>query len=168
MLGVERDAGAGWDNQTQLLLEEALLLAVRAHRGQKDKGGTPYALHPLRLMLSLAEPVEMIAAVLHDAVEDGDLTLEELRSTGFPDEVVCALDALTRRPEESYAEYLARVRENAVAVRVKVADLRHNLDESRVSNPTNRDRERWEKYRRAFVGLAGSSEGHAGRQKFPP
>lgn len=104
----------------------------------------------------MAEPVEMIAAVLHDAIEDGDLSLEELRSRGFPDEIVCALDALTRRPEEPYVEYLARVRENALAVRVKLADLRDNLDESRVPNPTDRDRERWEKYRRALAELAGS------------
>lgn len=151
-----------WDGRTQALFEEALLLAVTAHRGQKDKGGAPYVLHPLRVMLSLGEPAEMIAAVLHDTVEDGGLTLEELRRKGFPDEVVCALDALTRRPGESYADYLGRVRENPIAMRVKVADLEDNLDESRIPNPTDRDRERWEEYRRALAELVGSGEVHGG------
>lgn len=148
-----RDVRSSWDRQTQSLLEQALLLAVRTHRGQEDKGGAPYILHPLRVMLSVGKPVEMIAAVLHDAIEDGDLTLEELKGAGFPDEVISVLDALTRRLGESYSEYLDRVRENPTAVRVKVADLKDNLDESRIPNPTDRDLERFEKYRWALAKL---------------
>lgn len=144
-----------WDDRARVLLEEAVLLAAGAHRGQRDKGGAPYVLHPLRVMLSLSEPVEMIAAVLHDALEDGGLSLEELRSRGFPDEVLRALEALTRRLGEPYAEYLGRVREDPVAVKVKVADLKDNLHETRIPNPTEKDRERWEKYRRALAWLDG-------------
>jgi len=156
--------GDGWEKDKQVLLEQALFLALKVHRGQTDKGGAPYILHPLRVMLSLDEPEEMIAAALHDTLEDGGLSLEELRHRGFPDEVVRALDALTRRPGESYSEYLGRVRENPTAVRVKVADLRDNLDESRIPNPTDRDRERGEKYREALAELVGSSDPGRRRQ----
>ncbi|MEW6048784.1 MAG: HD domain-containing protein [Bacillota bacterium] len=148
-----RDARSNWNSQEQALLDEALLLAVRAHRGQKDKGGAPYILHPLRVMLSLGEPSEMVAAVLHDAIEDGNVSAEQLRGKGFPEEVVRALDALTRRPGEDYGEYLVRVKANPLALRVKVADLRDNLDESRIPDRTEEDLRRWEKYRRALQEL---------------
>jgi len=143
----------------QLLLESAIVLAVGTHRGQEDKGGAPYILHPLRVMLSLRGPLEMIVGVLHDVVEDGGVTLDRLRRAGYPDRVVEALDALTRRPEESCDVYLARVKANPLALQVKLADLHDNLDESRIAEPTEKDRRRWEKYRRALAELEGRSVG---------
>ncbi len=144
----------GWESQClQALVESAIVLAVDVHQGQKDKGGVPYILHPLRVMLSLRHPMEIIAGVLHDVIEDGGVTLERLRRSGYPDGVVDALDALTRRPEEGYGDYLARVKANPLALSVKLADLRDNLDESRIPEPTENDRRRWEKYRRALAEL---------------
>lgn len=140
--------------RVQALLESAIVLAAGAHRGQKDRAGAPYILHPLRVMLSLREPLEMIAGVLHDVVEDGGITLDQLRNAGYPVEVVDALDALTRRSGESYGDYLMRVKANPLALRVKLADLRDNLDESRIPEPSEADRLLWEKYRRALQELA--------------
>ncbi|MEW5933042.1 MAG: GTP pyrophosphokinase [Bacillota bacterium] len=139
--------------RVQALLESAIVLAVGAHRGQKDRAGAPYILHPLRVGLSLRDPLEVMAGVLHDAVEDGGVTLEQLRHAGFPAEVVEALDALTRRPGETYGDYLVRVKANPLALRVKLADLRDNLDESRIPEPSESDRRLWEKYRSALRRL---------------
>src|SRR5690349_12469488 len=89
-------------------LEEAIRIAVEAHRGQKDRAGAPYILHPLRMMLRVQTDAERMAAVLHDVVEDTDWTLDALREHGFPDEVVTAVDHLTRREGESYEEFVTR------------------------------------------------------------
>ncbi|MBC7337968.1 MAG: GTP pyrophosphokinase [Clostridia bacterium] len=124
-----------------------------AHRGQKDRAGAPYILHPLRVMLSSREPLEMIAGVLHDVVEDSGIALEQLRTAGYPADVIEALDALARRPGENYGDYLARVKANPLALRVKLADLRDNLDESRIPEPSEDDRRLWQKYRRALQEL---------------
>lgn len=103
-------------------------------------------------MLSLGEPLEMIVAVLHDAVQDGDLSLKELRGKGFPNGSCGAPNALMQRtPGEPYAEYSGRMAENPVAAAVKRADLRDTLGESHIPNPPDMDREGREKYRAALV-----------------
>ncbi|MEW6049148.1 MAG: GTP pyrophosphokinase [Bacillota bacterium] len=139
--------------RVQALLESAIVLAVGAHRGQKDRAGAPYILHSLRVGLSFRDPLEVMAGVLHDVVEDGGATLEQLRRAGFPADVVEALDALTRRAGETYDDYLVRVKANRLALRVKLADLRDNLDESRIPEPSEDDRQLWEKYRSALQQL---------------
>ncbi|MFZ5767226.1 MAG: GTP pyrophosphokinase [Bacillota bacterium] len=139
--------------RVEALLESAIVLAVGAHRGQKDRAGAPYILHPLRVMLSSREPLEMIAGVLHDVVEDSGIALEQLRTAGYPADVIEALDALTRRPGENYGDYLARVKANPLALREKLADLRDNLDESRIPEPSENDRRLWQKYRWALQEL---------------
>ena len=111
----------------QAVLERAIALALRAHAGHVDRAGKPYILHPLRVMLRFEEPLAMIAAVLHDVVEDSDITLEDLRTARFPEEVVSAVDALTRRPNETYDVYIRRAAENPLARQVKIADLEDNL-----------------------------------------
>lgn len=118
------------------------------------KGGAPYTLHPLRVMLQLGDLREMMAGLLHDAVEDPGVTLDQLRRTAFTAEPAEAVDALTRRPGEEYREYLARVKANPMALRLKLANLRENLDESRIPEPTGAGRRRREKYRRALAVLA--------------
>jgi (p)ppGpp synthase/HD superfamily hydrolase len=118
------------------LLEDAIHLASEAHRGQKDKAGKPYILHPMRVMFRMDTLLEMVVAVLHDVVEDSDTTLGELRAWGYPEEVVEALDCLTRRyadktPErqsESYMDYVARCKANPLAKKVKLADIDDHLD----------------------------------------
>ena len=108
-------------------LETAIALAVRAHAGQKDKAGVTYILHPLRVMLKQNDDKHRITAVLHDVVEDTDITLGRIREL-FGSEVADAVDALTHRPEESQEDYLARVAANPVARKVKLADSTDNMD----------------------------------------
>jgi (p)ppGpp synthase/HD superfamily hydrolase len=134
-------------------LEQAIALAAKAHEGQVDKAGSPYILHPLRMMLRLEDPAERIVAVLHDVVEDCGVTLERLRQEGFSEAIIAAVDAVTRREPETYEEFVARAAGNAIGRRVKLADLEDNSDLSRIADPGPRDFERLEKYRRAIATL---------------
>jgi hypothetical protein len=132
-------------------LEHAIALAAKAHEGQIDKAGAPYILHPLRMMLRLITTEERITAVLHDVVEDCGWSLEGLRAEGFSEGIVTAVDALTRRPNESYETFVLRAAANPIGRRVKLADLQDNSDLARIAAPTQRDYERIEKYRRAIA-----------------
>ncbi|MBK9026814.1 MAG: bifunctional (p)ppGpp synthetase/guanosine-3',5'-bis(diphosphate) 3'-pyrophosphohydrolase [Propionivibrio sp.] len=131
-------------------LERAIVMAAEAHAGQMDKAGAPYVLHPLRMMLRLSTSDEMIAAVLHDVVEDCGVSLEMLRAEGFSEQVLEAIDSVTRRAEESYEEFVLRAASNSIGRRVKLGDLLDNSDLSRIKHPTARDYARVEKYRRAI------------------
>ena len=115
------------------LLERAIALACYAHDGQKDKGGQPYILHPIRAMLQMKDDTSRIVAVLHDAVEDskGRVTLATLRDSYFSDLIVDAVDVLTRRKDEAYESYITRIVLNPVALEVKIADVRDNMDPTR-------------------------------------
>jgi (p)ppGpp synthase/HD superfamily hydrolase len=135
-------------------LEEAIRNAVEAHRGQKDRAGAPYILHPLRMMLRAQTDAERMAAVLHDVVEDTAWTLDDLRARGFPAEVLAAVDALTRRPGEDYDAFVERAAADPIARRVKLADLEDNLDLGRLDRVTADDLERLERYRRAHRRLS--------------
>ena len=136
-------------------LERAIAVTAMAHEGQVDKAGMPYVLHPLRMMLSVDTPEARMAAVLHDVVEDTAVTLEQLRSEGFPEAVIEAVEALTKRDGEDYEAFIRRVAPNPIARKVKLADLRDNSDLSRIAEPTEKDRARLEKYRRAIETLEG-------------
>lgn len=140
------------------MLEKAILIAVNAHQGQIDKGGKPYILHPLRLMFSSKNEVEQIVAVLHDVIEDADVTLDYLRKEGFSEEILSALDALTRRKAESYDEFISRIISNKTACHVKLADLSDNMNLSRIEHPTSKDYERIEKYRKAVDRINNALE----------
>lgn len=131
-------------------LERAILIAAQAHLGQRDKAGAPYILHPLRMMMRMESEAAMIAAALHDVVEDSDWTLEQLRGEGFSEKVLQAVDCLTRRDSESYDEFIARVRANAIARQVKIADLEDNMNVKRIGEMTTKDMARIEKYHRAW------------------
>jgi len=110
------------------LLDVAIRLAVEAHSGQVDKQGDPYILHPLRVMLKMKTEAEMVVAVLHDVVEDTELTLEDAtRIDGMHWGIPYAIDAITRRDEETYKEYIKRVTNSPLATRVKLADLEDNM-----------------------------------------
>ena len=139
-------------------VEDAVSIAARAHREQKDKAGAPYLLHPLRMMMRMTSEAAMMAAVLHDVVEDTDWTLERLREEGFPGEVLEAVDCLTHREGESYQEFVERVRANPIASQVKIADLEDNMNIRRIRQLGAKDLERLEKYHRAWYLLTGAGD----------
>ena len=134
-------------------LEDAIALAVEAHRGQRDKAGQTYILHPLRVMMRLETEPERMVAVLHDVVEDSPWTLERLRGLGYPEEVLGALDCLTKREGETYEAFIERLLPNPLARRVKRADLEDNLDVRRLPAVTAKDSERLARYRAAWARL---------------
>ena len=128
------------------LLEKAISIAVEKHMGQKDKSGQPYILHPFRVMLRLDTEDEMIAGVLHDVIEDSDMTLEDLKEQGFPQNIIDAVDAVSRRGGESYEEFFNRTMDNPLAVKVKKADLEDNMDVTRLEDVKPEDIKRLNKY----------------------
>ena len=114
-------------------LDDALALAIEHFRGVTDKAGQPYILHLLRVMLRQSDPRASQVGVLHDLVEDTDVTLDDLRTRGFADEVVEAIDAMTHREGEAYHEYVVRLSKCALARPVKIADLEDNYSLDRVA-----------------------------------
>jgi (p)ppGpp synthase/HD superfamily hydrolase len=134
-------------------LEDAIVLAVQAHQGQRDKAEAPYILHPLRVMLRMRSDVERMIAVLHDVVEDTPYTLLDLQQAGYPEQVLEALDCLTRRENETYEEFIERVKANPLARKIKIADLEDNMDIRRISDLQEKDVERLKRYRRAWLAL---------------
>ena len=135
-------------------LERAIAIAVAAHVGQVDKAGTPYILHPLRVMLALSSNDERIVGVLHDVCEDcPGWDFDRLRREGFSDIVIDALCSVTKIEGESYDDFVLRASRNRIGKAVKIADLIDNSDISRLSQPTERDRERLAKYARALALL---------------
>lgn len=135
------------------LLEKAISLAVEVHQGQTDKAGRPYILHPLRVMAAVYSDEEKMAAVLHDVVEDSELTIDLLRQEGFPDTVVNAVNCLTRRDGEDYFDFIVRAGLDPMARKVKRADLLDNMDLTRIEKLTDKDLKRVAKYHRAFALL---------------
>lgn len=131
-------------------LQRAIEIAVEAHRTQRDKAGQPYVLHPLRMMLRQRTEAAMMAAVLHDVVEDAGWTLERLAAEGMPPEVVIAVDCLTRRTDETYEQFVGRVKPNPIARAVKLADLEDNMTITRLAEPGPKDWERMQRYHRAW------------------
>ena len=137
-------------------LDRAIEIAIKAHAGQVDKGGEPYILHPLRVMLRMRTEAERIVAVLHDVVEDSDYTFDDLRSEGFPGDVIEALEALTKLPGESRIVAAQRAARVPLARSVKLADNAENSDLSRISAPTQKDLDRIEEYRTVRDILEGA------------
>jgi len=128
------------------ILEKAIQIAVNAHFGQKDKAGSPYILHPLRVMNSVDETDAKIVAILHDVVEDTTITFDELIEAGIPKHLVITLRLLTHKENVSYEDYIVRLSENQLAVKVKLADLKDNMDLSRMREISEDNLEKFEKY----------------------
>lgn len=128
-------------------IEKAIALAAKKHMGQVDKAGQAYIFHPLRLMFKVKTPEQQIVAVLHDILEDTDTTIVDLISLGFSQEVIDAIDAMTKRPHETRIEAAYRTVKNPIARVVKLADLADNMDMSRIPQPTTRDLLRLEEYK---------------------
>lgn len=139
----------------QTLLERAIEIAVEAHSGQTQKNGTPYILHPLHLMMQMEDEEGQIVAVLHDVVEDTEVTLADLQAEGFTDEVVVAISLLTRQKGMSYEQFIEEIAPNELARQVKLADLEHNMDVRRLPMPMiEKDFERLMQYREAYERLS--------------
>lgn len=133
--------------------KEALAFAVEAHKGQKDKGKKPYIYHPIYVAEQVEGDIAKSVAYLHDVVEDTKYTLEDLRNAGFSDEIVDAVDVLTKREGMSYEKYIEKVAKNPLATTVKLADLEHNSQISRIKNPTKKDLKRCEMYHKMIGKL---------------
>jgi len=137
------------------MLGQAIALAAKTHEGQVDKGGFAYILHPLRVMNGLnSTDKELCAiAVLHDVVEDSDITLEDLTRMGFPARVVAGVDSVSKRLGESYEDFIRRCACNLDGRLVKIQDLRDNSDITRLKGINKRDIDRMEKYHKAYMFL---------------
>jgi len=127
-------------------LEKAILIAVNAHMGQKDKSGSPYILHPLRVMQNVDTTEAKIVAVLHDVVENTDVTFDDLIEANIPKHLVITLRLLTHNENLSYEEYIEKLAENPLAVKVKLADMKDNMDLSRLRKVADEEIERMKKY----------------------
>lgn len=136
-------------NYEKGMLENALTLAAGEHLGQTDRAGVPYIAHICAVVSGVETVEEMTVAALHDIVEDTTICLEYLDEE-FPRFIVQAVDAITKRDKEPYKEYLVRVKKNELARNVKIADLRHNMDLSRLPKVTEKDEKRHEKYLQAM------------------
>jgi (p)ppGpp synthase/HD superfamily hydrolase len=139
-------------------LEQAIALAAISHQGQKDKSGATYILHPLRVMMKMHTETEMIVAVLHDVIEDCGITLDDLRKQGFSEEVIQALDCVTRRRGESYKNFTSRSLTNPIARKVKIADLEDNMDLKRMKGFMWKDGIRLKRYHEAWLRLTQASK----------
>ena len=137
-------------------LQRALEIAIESHKGQLQKNGLPYVLHPLTLMLSVTSVEAKISAVLHDVVEDTDWELEDLEAEGFSPCVLEALNCLTHKDGQSYEVYIERISTNKIAREVKLADLKDNMNIRRIPELKEKDLTRLEKYHRAWRKLGGS------------
>jgi len=142
-------------NPSTASVEDAIILAAQAHRGQRypSPEAEPYILHPLRVMIEFGDPFDQMAAVLHDVVEDTDCQTRDLADRGFPPVVVTAIDCLTHRANEVYADYIERLSVNDIARRVKIIDLRHNLANNRRLPESSQSTERITRYEEALARL---------------
>lgn len=141
--------------ESRKLLDKAISIAVAAHYGQKSKDGLPYIMHPLHLMMQLDTEDQELAmiAVMHDVIEDSDFSFDDLKKAGFSRRVVKAIDRLTHREEDLYSEYIERIKESEDAVKIKLLDLKHNMDVSRLRFISDKDSKRLKKYHSAYAEL---------------
>ena len=128
------------------MTKKALKLCFEAHKEQIDKSGMPYAFHPFHLAEQMQDEESTIVALLHDVIEDTEYTLDDLRKMGFNDSVLAAINLMTHEDGVPYMDYVEKIKANLVAKTVKLADLRHNSDMTRLDVVTPRDQERAEKY----------------------
>ena len=136
------------------MINIALSIAKKAHAGQVDKAGIDYIQHPLYVASQVKTEQEKAVALLHDVLEDSDITAADLLAYGLSNEVVTAVQTLTKKKGQSYQDYLEKVKSNDLARVVKLADLKHNSDLSRLKSITNTDYERVEKYKNAIRYLS--------------
>ncbi len=132
------------------LMEKALGIATKAHKGQTDKAGAPYIFHPIRVALRCSTSKEKTVALLHDVIEDTSVTPDDLLSEGFPPEIVDAVLSVTKKEGESYMDFVARAKENPIGRQVKLHDIQDNMDITRLPQLTADDLPRLNKYLEAY------------------
>ena len=136
------------------LTKMALKISFDAHKNQVDKSGMPYVYHPFHLAEQMDDEYTTCVALLHDVVEDTDITLDDLKKEGFPKEVTDAIVLMTHDDDVPYLEYVAKIKRNPIATSVKLADLKHNSDLTRLDEVDSKALERVEKYRKAIQILS--------------
>ena len=136
------------------LTRKAMKIAYEAHHGQADKAGLPYINHPLHLAEQMETEDTCVVALLHDVVEDTNVTLDDLKRAGFTEIQLEAIVAMTHEASVPYMDYIREIKKNPVATAVKIADIIHNSDVTRIENPTEKDRTRFDrKYKTAMEYL---------------
>lgn len=138
------------------MTKKALKLCFAAHKDQTDKSGMPYVFHPFHLAEQMPDEETTIVALLHDVIEDTPYTLDDLREMGFSEKVLAALTLMTHDKSIPYMDYVAKIKENKIAMTVKLADLKHNSDLSRLDTVDEKALKRIEKYRQAIALLSDS------------
>lgn len=131
------------------LIKKAMRIAFDAHKEQTDKTGMPYIFHPIHLAEQMDTEIEICVALLHDVAEDTDISFDDLQTEGFPDKIINTLMLLTHDKDVNYFEYIEKMKSNPIAVKVKLADLRHNGDASRLETVDDEMERRLDKYQRA-------------------
>ena len=132
------------------LTKKAMKLCFAAHKNQVDKSGLPYVFHPFHLAEQMEDELSTVVALLHDVVEDSSYTFADLKDMGYPAAVLEALTLLTHDDETPYLDYVANIKDDPIARAVKLADLRHNSDLTRLDHVDEKALERVEKYRKAM------------------
>ena len=132
-------------------VKKAALIAYNAHKDQLDKGGYPYIMHPIHIAEQMETEDETIAALLHDVIEDTDIGFDYLKKEGFSDTVINCLKILTKDPNDDYMDYIRKIKKTGgIALKIKKADMAHNMIDERISKKIQSDESRMEKYRAAF------------------
>lgn len=135
------------------LTKEAMKLCFDAHKDQKDKSGIPYVFHPIHLAEQMKDEKTTVVALLHDVIEDTEYTLEDLEEKGFGKDILEAISLMTHNDGSKYMDYVARIKGNPIARTVKLADLNHNSDITRLDTIDEKALRRVEKYKKAIAFL---------------
>jgi (p)ppGpp synthase/HD superfamily hydrolase len=130
--------------------KKAMKLCYEAHKDQVDKTGVPYVFHPFHVAEQMKDEAATIVALLHDVVEDTDYTLEDIAAEGFGQEIVEAVALMTHEDDVPYLDYVAKLKDNPIAKAVKLADLAHNSDQSRLGEIDDETKQSLEKYKKAI------------------
>lgn len=138
------------------MTKKALKLSFEAHKNQVDKSGMPYVFHPFHLAEQMKDEQTTIVALLHDVFEDTDYSLDDLSLMGFGDKIIEAISLMTYDKNIPYMDYVVQISKNQIAKAVKLADLKHNSDLTRLDAVTDKDLKRMEKYKKAIVLLENS------------
>lgn len=139
------------------MTKKAIKLMFEKHKDQVDKSGMPYVFHPFHLAEQMDDEETTITALLHDIVEDTNTTFEDLRKLGFSDNVINALKLMTHDKNIDYFEYVKNISKNPIARKVKIKDLEHNMDTSRLDEVTDKDLERVKKYKKCYKYLLNNN-----------
>lgn len=139
------------------MTKKAIKLMFEKHKDQVDKSGMPYVFHPFHLAEQMDDEETTITALLHDIVEDTDTTFDDLRELGFSDNVINALKLMTHDKNVDYFEYVKKISKNPIARKVKIKDLEHNMDTSRLDEVTDKDLERVKKYKKCYKYLLNNN-----------